>query len=200
MKTFREYLEGREVNESFLRNAARAGATALGLGLGLAGGQAKAEDWKSPESFKPNNTAAEDWKSFRSPESFKPNDTPQHHRELLDSIFARDEAREAAKTPYEKLMDRVRKAREERGETPKIDINKLNKYVGEDTPYKDTFEKLKRFYQKVPDDGQRDPRAPRPDPEVEKIMKEVEAQQAKEAEEKRQKFLQSMKAAEIFTK
>jgi len=196
MKTFREYLEGKEVNESFLRKAALAGATALGL----AGGPAKAEDWKSPESFKPNNTAAEDWKSFRSPESFKPNDTPQHHRELLDSIFARDEAREAAKTPHEKLMDRVREARAKRGETPKIDINKLNKYVGEDTPYKDTFEKLKRFYQKVPDDGQRDPRAPRPDPEVEKIMKEVEAQKAKEKEEERAKFLQSIEKAKRFAR
>jgi hypothetical protein len=40
MKTFREYLEGREVNESFLRNAALAGAAALGL----AGGPANAED------------------------------------------------------------------------------------------------------------------------------------------------------------
>jgi hypothetical protein len=197
MKTFREYLEGREVNESFFRNAALAGATALGLGLGLAGGQAKAEDWKSPESFKPNNTAAEDWKSFRSPESFKPNDTPQHHRELLDSIFDRDEAREAAKTPYEKLMDKVRKARKERGETPKIDINKLNKYVG-DTP--DKFEKLKRFYQKVPDDGQRDPRSPRPDPEVEKIMKEVEAQEAKKKEEERAEFLQSIEKAKRFAR
>jgi len=196
MKTFREYLEGREVNESFLRKAALAGATALGL----AAGPAKAEDWKSPESFKPNNTAAEDWKSFRSPESFKPNDTPQHRRELLDSIFARDEAREAAKTPHEKLIDRVRKAREERGETPKIDINKLNKYVGEDTPYKDTFEKLKRFYQKVPDDGKRDPRAPRPDPEVEKIMKEVEAQEAKKKEEERAEFLQSMEKAKRFAR
>jgi hypothetical protein len=181
MKTFREYLEGREVNESFFRNAALAGATALGLGLGLAGGQAKAEDWKS----------------FRSPESFKPNDTPQHHRELLDSIFDRDEAREAAKTPYEKLMDKVRKARKERGETPKIDINKLNKYVG-DTP--DKFEKLKRFYQKVPDDGQRDPRSPRPDPEVEKIMKEVEAQEAKKKEEERAEFLQSIEKAKRFAR
>jgi hypothetical protein len=198
MKTFREYLEGKEVNESFLRKAALAGAGALGM-MGI-GGQAKAEDWKSPESFKPNNTAAEDWKSFRSPESFKPNDTPQHHRELLDSIFARDEAREAAKTPYEKLMDRVREARAKRGETPKININKLNKYVGEDTPYKDTFEKLKRFYQKVPDDGQRDPRAPRPDPEVEEIMKQVEAQQAKQKAEEREKFLQSMEKAKIFAR
>jgi hypothetical protein len=196
MKTFREYLEGKEVNENFLRKAALAGATALGL----AGGPAKAEDWKSPESFKPNNTAAEDWKSFRSPESFKPNDTPQHRRELLDSIFARDEAREAAKTPYEKLMDRVREARAKRGETPKIDINKLNKYVGEDTPVPDKFANIRRFYQNTPDDGKRDPRAPRPDPEVEEIMKQVEAQKAKEAEEKRQKFLQSMKAAERFTK
>ena len=197
MKTFREYLEGREVNESFLRKAALAGAGALGM-MGI-GGQAKAEDWKSPESFKPNNTAAEDWKSFRSPESFKPNDTPQHHRELLDSLFARDEAREAAKTPYEKLMDRVRKAREERGETPKIDINKLNKYVG-DTPVPDKFANIRRFYQNTPDDGQRDPRAPRPDPEVEKIMKEVEAQQAKEKEEERAKFLQSMEKGKRFAR
>jgi hypothetical protein len=40
MKTFREYLEGKEVNESFLRKAALAGAAALGL----AGGPAKASD------------------------------------------------------------------------------------------------------------------------------------------------------------
>lgn len=40
MKTFREYLEGKEVNENFLRNAALAGAAALGL----AGGPASASD------------------------------------------------------------------------------------------------------------------------------------------------------------
>ena len=97
-------------------------------------------------------------------------------------------------------MDKAREARAKRGETPKIDINKLNKYVGEDTPYKDTFEKLKRFYQNTPDDGKRDPRAPRPDPEVEKIMKEVEAQQAKEKEEERAKFLQSMEKAKRFAR
>jgi hypothetical protein len=119
---------------------------------------------------------------------------------MMDQLNADQKAREDKMTPHEKLMARVRKAREERGETPKIDINKLNKYVGEDTPYKDTFEKLKRFYQKVPDDGQRDPRAPRPDPEVEKIMKEVEAQKAKEKEEERAKFLQSMEKAKRFAR
>lgn len=193
MKTFREYLEGREVNESFLRNAALAGAAALGL----AGGPAKAEDWKSPESFKPNNTAAEDWKSFRSPESFKPNDTPQHHRELLDSLFARDEERQKNMTPHEKLMDRVREARAKRGETPKIDINKLNKYVG-NTPKDDKYAHARWFTQNThDDDGQRDPRAPRPDPEVEEIMKQVEAE--KQAE--RAKFLKSMEyAKERFAK
>jgi hypothetical protein len=36
MKTFREYLEGREVNESFLRKAALAGAGALGM-MGFGG-------------------------------------------------------------------------------------------------------------------------------------------------------------------
>jgi hypothetical protein len=179
MKTFREYLEGKEVNESFLRKAALAGAAALGL----AGGPAKAEDWKS----------------FRSPESFKPNDTAQHHKELLDSIFADQKAREDKMTPHEKLMARVREARAKRGETPKIDINKLNKYVG-NTPEDDKYAHARRFIQKVPDDGQRDPRAPRPDPEVEKIMKEVEAQKAKEAEENRAKFLQSMEKAKRFTR
>jgi cellobiose-specific phosphotransferase system component IIA len=39
MKTFREYLEGREVNESFFRNAALAGAAALGLAAGPANAQ-----------------------------------------------------------------------------------------------------------------------------------------------------------------
>jgi hypothetical protein len=148
--------------------------------MGFGGGQAKAEDWRSPESFKPNNTA-------------------QHHKEFLDSIFADQEAREKKMTPHEKLMARVRKAREERGETPKIDINKLNKYVG-NTPEDDKYAHARRFIQKTPDDGQRDPRAPRPDPEVEKIMKEVEAQKAKEKEEERAKFLQSMEKAKRFAR
>ena len=200
MKTFREYLEGKEVNENFLRKAALAGAAALGL----AGGPAKAEDWKSPESFKPNNTAAEDWKSFRSPESFKPNDTPQHHRELLDSLFARDEAREAAKTPHEKLMDRVREARAKRGETPKIDINKLNKYVG-DTPVPDKYAHARRFANPKPptEIGARDA-ARNPDgtinQEVEEIMKQVEAQKAAEAKAEREKFLKSMEYSKRFAK
>ena len=200
MKTFREYLEGKEVNENFLRKAALAGAAALGL----AGGPAKAEDWKSPESFKPNNTAAEDWKSFRSPESFKPNDTPQHHRELLDSLFARDEAREAAKTPHEKLMDRVREARAKRGETPKIDINKLNKYVG-DTPVPDKYAHARRFANPKPptEIGARDA-ARNPDgtinQEVEEIMKQVEAQKAAEAKAEREKFLKSMEYSNRFAK
>ena len=202
MKTFREYLEGREVNESFLRNAALAGAAALGLGL--AGGPAKAEDWKSPESFKPNNTAAEDWKSFRSPESFKPNDTPQHHRELLDSLFARDEERQKNMTPHEKLMDRVEKARKERGETPKIDINKLNKYVG-DTPVPDKYAHARRFANPKPptEIGARDA-ARNPDgtinQEVEEIMRQVEDEKAAEAKAERAKFLKSIEYAKRFAK
>jgi hypothetical protein len=197
MKTFREYLEGKEVNESFLRNAALAGATALGM-MGI-GGQARAETPTTPNQIPV--LVNRDMPSFRARMKDKtPPMTAKQLEAMMDQLNADQKAREDKMTPHEKLMARVRKAREERGETPKIDINKLNKYVGEDTPYKDTFEKLKRFYQKVPDDGQRDPRAPRPDPEVEKIMKEVEAQKAKEAEEKRAKFLKSMKDAERFAR
>ena len=49
MKTFREYLEGREVNENFLRNAALAGAAALGLAGGPA--QAQTPDQKALASI-----------------------------------------------------------------------------------------------------------------------------------------------------
>jgi hypothetical protein len=58
MKTFREYLEGREVNENFLRNVGR--NTALGLGaaaaaMGFGGGEAQAQ---STQSSQPRLTAS----------------------------------------------------------------------------------------------------------------------------------------------
>lgn len=54
MKTFREYLEGREVNESFFRNAALAGAAGALMGFG--GGEAQAQ---STQSSQPRLTASE---------------------------------------------------------------------------------------------------------------------------------------------
>ena len=53
MKTFREYLEGKEVNENFLRNAALAGAAALGL----AGGPAQAQTPRPQPSLTANEKA-----------------------------------------------------------------------------------------------------------------------------------------------
>jgi|688.fasta_scaffold326255_2 hypothetical protein len=55
MKTFREYLEGREVNESFLRNAAL-GLGAAGAAMGFGGGEAQAQ---STQSSQPRLTASE---------------------------------------------------------------------------------------------------------------------------------------------
>ena len=52
MKTFREYLEGREVNESFLRNAAL-GLGAVGAAIGLGGREANAQSNETPAISKP---------------------------------------------------------------------------------------------------------------------------------------------------
>jgi hypothetical protein len=53
MKTFREYLEGREVNESFLRNAALGlGAAGAAMGFG-GGGVANAQSRETPAISKP---------------------------------------------------------------------------------------------------------------------------------------------------
>ena len=68
MKTFREYLEGREVNESFLRNAA------LGLGaaaaMGFGGREANAQSNEPPAISKPQPRLTpeerEELKSFQS--------------------------------------------------------------------------------------------------------------------------------------
>jgi hypothetical protein len=56
MKTFREYLEGREVNESFLRNVGRNAALGLGAAgaaIGFGGRQANAQSKESPAISKP---------------------------------------------------------------------------------------------------------------------------------------------------
>jgi len=59
MKTFREYLEGREVNENFLRSVGRNAALGLGAAgaaMGFGGGEAQAQ---STQSSQPRLTASE---------------------------------------------------------------------------------------------------------------------------------------------
>lgn len=195
MKTFREYLEGREVNENFLRSVGR-NAAALGLGAAAAmgfGGPVRAETPTTPNQIP--HLMNKDMPSAKARmNDKKPMMTAKQLEAEMDQLDKDRKAREDKMTPHEKLLAKVREARAKRGETSKIDINKLNNYVG-DTPEHDKHDKYahaRRFIQKTPDDGQRDPRAPRPDPEVEEIMKQVEAEKAAKAQEERKKFLKSM--------
>ena len=94
---------------------------------------------------------------------------------------------------------------------PKIDINKLNKYVGDtpvpdkDTPVPDKYAHAIRFANPKPptEIGARDA-ARNPDgtinQEVEEIMNQVEAQKAAEAKAEREKFLKSIEYAKRFAK
>lgn len=196
MKTFRECLEGKEVNENFLRSVGR-NAAALGLGAAAAmgfGGPVRAETPTTPSQIP--HLMNKDMPSAKARmNDKKPMMTAKQLETEMDQLAADRKAREDKMTPHEKLLARVREARAKKGETPKIDINKLNKYVG-NTPEDDKYAHARRFIQKTPDDGQRDPRSPRPDPEVEEIMKQVEAEKAEE----RAKFLQSMEKAKRFAK
>ena len=195
MKTFREYLEGREVNESFLRSLGQNAALAAG-GIGAMmgiGGPAQAQTPTTPNQIP--LLANQSIDGYRARHKTKtPTMTAKELEAMMDQLNADQKEREAKMSHHEKLMYQIQKAREARGETPKIDINKLNKYVG-DTPVPDKYAHARRFIQKVPDDGKIDPRAPRPDPEVEEIMKQVEAQKAAEAKAEREKFLKSMEYA-----
>ena len=202
MKTFREYLEGREVNESFLRSLGQNAALAAG-GIGAMmgiGGPAQAQTPTTPNQIP--LLANQSIDGYRARHKTKtPTMTAKELEAMMDQLNADQKEREAKMSHHEKLMYQIEKARKARGEKESVPDYKKS---GE-SAIERSMRLASRFANPKPptEIGARDA-ARNPDgtinQEVEEIMRQVEDEKAAKAQEERAKFLKSIEYAKRFAK
>ncbi len=138
----------------------------------------------------------------------QPPPTPEELMKDLDRSAAEQEARLAAMTPHEKLMHQIEKARAARGESGKVDVNRLLKALGGEESKADNIasiarqadaEKLaaiKHFANPQPPDPSQGWTSS--DPKLNRILQQAKQGLDAEAAEKQAALQAGLKAAERF--